>query len=369
MTLSDTAIEEKGGSAMSDTPMSIASTTETTAVRAGNGLRLTAAVLALVGAALVAAAVWLPWATGAQTVSVGGQQQTQTLQISAGDVDGVFSLAAWSLVMVLGMPLAVLLWVRGPRTLRVIARGCYLLWAFASLGVLMPTLIALLTANPIQLRPELGALQLTVPHQIRPAMVIAYLGILLALLASALAFLELRRAPDSEASADQQRPPRKLPASGALTLSAVLFLVGIFVMPWATVNCTQTPLFIGQCTGVSFAGATSAGIRAHLTVFDPLAAQYAAPILLAAGALLLLLGVWRRDLFRAGGLWLVLWLIVATSFAVVGDLGVGALVTNPVIYGLPAGKWSGDTGIIVAFLGLLLGWGGTLYLSINALRE
>lgn len=354
---------------MSDASTSIASTTETTSARTGGGLRLTAGMLALVGAALVAVAVWLPWATGTQTLSAGGQQHTQTLQISAGDVDGVFGLAAWSLVMVLGVPLASLFWMRGPRTLRVIARGCYLLWAFASLGILTPTLNDLLTANPVQLRPELDALRLAVPHQIRPAMVIAYLGILLALLASALGFLELWRAPDSEAAADQQGAPRKLPASGVFTLSALLLLVGVFVMPWATVNCTQTPLFIGQCTGVSFAGAASAGVRAHISGFDPLAGQYAAPILLAGGALLLLLGVWRRDLFRAGGLWLVVWLLVATGCAVVGDLGAGAIVANAPALGLPAGRWSGDTGIVIAFLGLLLGWGGALYLGINVLRE
>jgi hypothetical protein len=159
-----------------------------------------------------------------------------------------------------------------------------------------------------------------------------------------------------------------LSASGALTLSALLFLIGIFIMPWATVNCTQMPLFLGQCTGVNYAGATSAGIRAYANVFDPLAARYAIPILLAGGALLVLLGVWGRDLFRRGGVWLVLWLLTATLFAVLGDLGAGAIVANPATYGLPTGRWSGDSGIAVAFLGLLIGWGAALYLGILALR-
>lgn len=353
---------------MSNMSVDAAESAESQSSGSSRWLGMAARVLALVGAAMVAVAIWLPWATGIQTVSEAGQQRLLVLQISAGDVDSLLSLFAWSLVTALGVPLSCLLWIHGPRILRMLALGCFLLWTFASLGIITPVLNILLTANPVQLRPELDALQLAVTHRIRPAMILTYLGILIALLAAVLGFMELRRSSAAEPAPVRILARPKVPAAGILTLSTILFLVGVFVMPWATVNCTQTPLFIGQCTGVSFAGAASQGIRAHVGVFDPLAAKYAIPILLAGGALLTLIGVWRRGIFRAGGLWLVFWLLVATCFAVLGDLGVGAVVANAPALGLSAGKWSGDTGIVVAFLGLLLGWGSALFLGIVTLR-
>lgn len=331
-------------------------------------LNLIALGLALAGAGLVAAAVWLPWSTGTPVTTTGEQAQALTLRISAGDVSSILSLAPWSLVTTLGVLLSCLISIRGPRFLRLLAWGCYLLWVLAALGIITPTLITLLTTNPVQIRPVQGLLQLTVEHSLRPAMILTYVGLLLALIAAVLGLIGLRGSPDEGAQSGRAAGARKLPASGALTLSVVLFLVGLFAMPWATINCTQTPLFLGQCTGVNFSGATDAGIRAYATELDPLAARYAIPVLLAGGALLLLLGVWRRDLFRAGGLWLVLWLLVATAFAVLGDLGAGALIANPTAYGLSTGKWSGDSGIVVAFLGLLVGWGAALYLGILSLR-
>ncbi|MGH2516145.1 MAG: hypothetical protein ACRDHP_10870, partial [Ktedonobacterales bacterium] len=325
--------------------------------------------LALIGAALVAAAVWLPWATGTQTITVNGLPQTAALQISAGDVSGVLSLAPWSLVTIAGVLICVLLSIRGPRIVRLLLRICYLLWALAALAIITPTLLTLLTANPVEIRPDQGLPRLTVSHAFHLAMLLTYVGLVLALVASVFGLLDWRRSRETAGAAPvRSSATGKVPASGALTLSAVLFLIGIFVMPWATVNCTQTPLFIGQCTGVNFTEATNAGILAYANVFDALASRYAIPALLAGGALLLLLGVWRRGLFSSGGLWLVVWLLGATCFAVLGDLGAGALIANPSAYGLAAGKWSGDSGIVVAFLGLLIGWGAALYLGIVSLR-
>lgn len=356
---------------MSDSSVGSAVATATAPVRSGIRWRWLVWIFAVAGAVLVACAVWLPWGSGTPTIpGSGGQTQSLALQISAGDVDGVLSLAPWSAVTVAGVLLCCLLSLRGPRILRLLAQGCYLLWALVALGVITPTLLTLLTANPVQIRSAQGSLQLTVAHTLRPAMLLTYLGLLLALVASVLGFMELRRgAPAASESGPTHRfAGRKLPASGLLILSAVLFLIGVFVMPWATVNCPQTPLFLGQCTGVNYAGATSAGIRAYASFFDPLAARYAIPILLAGGAVLMALGVWRRDLFRAGGFWLALWLLIATGFAILGDVGAGALIANPPAYGLPTGHWSGDSGIVVAFLGLLLGWGAALFLGILSLR-
>ena len=347
--------------------MSVSAATTTAAARAGLRGRIVTVVLGLIGAALVAAGVWLPWGTGTYTTLVGGQSQTMAVRISAGDVAGVLSLAPWSAVTVVGVPLCCLLVLRGPRWLRLLAKLCFLLWALAALAVVTPTLVTLLTANPVQIRDIQGISQVTVTHALQPAMILTYLGLLLAEVAAVLSLLDRHGSRESRPIALYEPAGRKLPASGALVLSALLFLVSVFAMPWATVNCTQTPLFIGQCTGVSYAGAASAGIHAYATNFDPLAARYAIPILLAGGALFLLLGVWRRDLFRAGGAWLVLWLLTATLFAVLGDAGIGAIVANPAAYSLPAGRWSGDIGIVIAFLGLLVGWLATLYLGIVSL--
>lgn len=368
---------------MSETTTNTMEATETRSRVPFSRFDILARVLATCGAFAFAVTYWMPWftVTGSTTVISNAPSPVYTFQLSPGDIAPLFGDAVWGGSTVLPLLMLPLIWVplRHPQRYGLGAVGMlgYMFGALATLGSInLPTSVGKLLELSSTLTPDV----LFVTHiQRLPGSALGAASTLVASLSFVLGATDLGLAARAARTARTARaisgevPQRnhlrtRISASGALTLSAVLFLIGIFIMPWATVNCTQTPLFLGQCTGVNYAGATSAGIRAYANVFDPLAARYAIPILLAGGALLVLLGVWGRDLFRRGGMWLVLWLLTATLFAALGDLGAGAIVANPVTYGLPGGRWSGDSGIAVAFLGLLIGWGAALYLGILALR-
>jgi hypothetical protein len=49
--------------------------------------------------------------------------------------------------------------------------------------------------------------------------------------------------------------------------------------------------------------------------------------------------------------------------------GVGALVAHPTRYGLTAGTWSGESGIFVTLLGLIIAIAGLGVLTVAALRK
>jgi hypothetical protein len=170
-------------------------------------------------------------------------------------------------------------------------------------------------------------------------------------------------------SSRRMGPLARVPGMGTLTLGLIIWAVGIFLFPWATVNCTAHPLIVGSCTGVPFASALQIGLRGHTETIDPLMARYAVELLLGIGAVLIFLASWSTRITRSFYIWVALWLLVATVFAVLGSSGVGILVAHPASAGLQSGNWSGDNGLAASFLGLLIGLGALLYLIINQGRS
>jgi hypothetical protein len=164
-------------------------------------------------------------------------------------------------------------------------------------------------------------------------------------------------------------PLARVPGMGTLTLGLIIWAVGIFLFPWATVNCTAHPLIVGSCTGVPFASALQIGLRGHTETIDPLMARYAVELLLGIGAVLIFLASWSTRITRSFYIWVALWLLVAAVFAVLGSSGVGILVAHPASAGLQSGNWTGDNGLAASFLGLLIGLGALLYLIINQGRS
>ncbi len=161
----------------------------------------------------------------------------------------------------------------------------------------------------------------------------------------------------------------RISGMGPLTLGLLIWAVGIFLFPWATVNCTATPLILGTCTGAPFSSALRIGLSNagnNAGAFDPLVSLYAVGLLLGIGAVLIFLASWSARITGGFYTWVALWLVAATGFALLGVAGVGLLVSHPVAYGLPAGTWRGDDGIAASFLGVLIGWGALLYLVITA---
>jgi hypothetical protein len=155
---------------------------------------------------------------------------------------------------------------------------------------------------------------------------------------------------------------------GALTFALAVWAAGIFLFPWATTNCGSVPLIAGTCTGLPFTSALRLGINGHAQAFDPLVSLHAVGLLLGIGAALIFLTAWLGRITRSFYVWVALWLLAATFIAFVANAGVGLLVAHPAAQGL-SGRWNGDNGIIVTFLGLLIGWGALLYLIINSGRQ
>jgi hypothetical protein len=147
---------------------------------------------------------------------------------------------------------------------------------------------------------------------------------------------------------------RSLPGVGAVSGGLLVWAWGFFLLPWASLNCTQTPVLVAQCQGLPVASALQAGLLATRTIFDPAAAPYAISGLLLVGAALALGTVWRREITRTLCAWLSGWVVFALACALIAINGAQRVVHDAPSVGLPAGSWRGDMGVLLVFLGLLL---------------
>jgi hypothetical protein len=292
------------------------------------------------------------------------------LKLSTGDVDGYGGALGWSIVTVLGVLTIPLIWTRRAQSIGIIAFLVLFAWLMFSFGYGglrasefyangSPTLVDDLRPHVLWVRGD--------PQR--------FLGSWLsvgALLIALLAFgLILVIAPPRRGDTTSLPAPRlkRVPGAGWLTLGLAVFLLGLLEMGWAAVNCTATPLIVGQCNGLSFSSVLHYGIATHTDSFDPAAALYAIPALLVGGAALALVGVWWwRRLTPGLCLWITLYLAVATFFFFVAYAGVGAIVEDATSLGLQAGHWTGQIGIVIAGAGLLIGWGAAVALWVRALR-
>ena len=335
--------------------------------------RVVGLILATIAAVLAPIAAWMPSVVVTGTDS---QQQVYTLRLTPGDLDGVFlGTFGWSALTVFGLLMLPLVWSRRQPLLIWLGIAGY--WIFAWCLGIFPSLASseirrgdVLTLNA-NLNPS--TLQVTgEPQFLAPAWLlngVAFAAFLAAL--SLIGGLIVSRTKRGQAPAADAQPHGQLRAAAksVLTLAIALWAAGTFLFPWATVNCSATPLLIGHCTGITYSSAASYGILANTTAFDPLAGLYAIGILLGGGAALLLAALWWGRASLAFAFWVTLWLLAANGFTILGIAGVYAAVTNPAAFALPAGTWTSATGVATTIIALFAGWVGAVYVWFATVRR
>lgn len=281
----------------------------------------------------------------------------------------------WSGLTVAGLLLSPLLWQTSLRWLRWLAIALSACWLAAIVVIVAGAAQLILIAIPAYLSKGAGPYQVTLyPYGTRVAIYtitpafglwLALVAALLGIGAAALAIMAAvtrRRATVPVAPTVQGEivtpgaaaSTRSIPGAGAITGGLILWAWGFFLLPWATVNCTQAPLLFGSCQGLPVASALQIGLGAARAVFDPTAGLYAITGLLLVGALLILVAVWRRDITRTLCVWASLWLALALGCSALAISGVQQAVADAPSVGLPTGDWRGDTGVLIVFLALLL---------------
>lgn len=345
-------------------------------------MRARARTVAALGAALFAFAAWAPWwvfagfsapgapaATAATNFSPGGAPTLPLLEFLI--VPSATSFV-WSALTVLGLLLAPLLWWRPVPLVSRLVLAAYGLWALV-VSIISVSVFVVLTqgeyapaatctgACPARSSSPAYGLWLSLA-----ALLVAWVGFVLLVLRGGAS--PSPQAGQAATAAGTQGAQRRA-GVGLLTAGVLLWAYGFLVTAWATLNCTQTPLLFGTCTGASASAALQSGLDNSASVVDPLAGRYAIALLLAAGAALILASLALRAAARAQRVWIALWLLAAIGFAVLGDYGVSVIVARPTDVGLAAGAWSGGQGVVITFLALLLGVAGLATLWITqALR-
>jgi hypothetical protein len=333
--------------------------------------------LATLGALLLCFSIWMPWITvtgapGAGSTNINGQKLYLYL-LDPPDVAGWAGLFGTSLLSVIGLLLLPFLWQHRSRLGNLLALAGYWIW-----GVALTVLVSANSQNfqkgsvvsPVPDFSPSPILLTTTPvfnfgywlhFAALGGVTIAAVLLTLTLLPRA-AWARLRAGKTGRKMGTLSR----IPGMGSLTVGLFIWAIGTFVFPWATENCTSAPLLLGTCTGVPFASALRIGLDSQTTAFDPLVSLYAIGLLLGIGAVLIFLASWSARIAAGFYVWVAIWLLTATLFAVLGTAGVGLLVAHPVSQGLSAGHWNSDDGVVTSFLGLLIGWGALLYLVISA---
>lgn len=325
---------------------------------------LTGRILATLGAIGFAIFAW--------TYLVRVSDANFVLNLNPGDVDiQVSGGFAWALLSVFAVFFAPLVWLRvHPWLITASAILLFLSGAAAS---------ALTLLAPHTLFNNGASLTLVgglVPHEITGITeVITLTGFLFAALfalllaVGGLLLLVALIQGGNRSTAPAITTTASLPGAGGLTLGLILFLIGTLSMGWSAVNCTDRPLFLGQCHGLTYTGVAHYGISTHTTAFDPIASLFAVPTLLFGGAVLIVLGLfWWRRLTPGLMVWNTLYLATATFFFIVGYAGTGAIDEHATDLGLEAGTWTAQSGLWVAGLGLLIGWIALIPLWFRALR-
>jgi len=322
-------------------------------------------VTSTLGVVVFAPAAWTYWAIV--------NDATHTLRLSLGDVEGFPGGFAWAALSIVGILLLPFLWLRMQPLLMISAAAGFLLWSavvvYAAWTALQQDLAVGTTITLVDnLMPH--TLLVTEQPQIRASYFVGTSASAVAALGSVLVLVSLTRVHELPQRPSALRSRSVLTGARALTFALVLYLGAILALGWAAVNCTATPVLFGSCVGLSYSSVLHLGIVTSTDLFDPIASLYAIPLLLVGGAVLIVTGLWWWRRLTAGlCLWITLWLASATFFFVMANLGVAAVVANPTGLNQPAGTWSGQTGIFVAALGLLIGWLTAIFLWVGALRS
>ncbi len=386
--------DAQGVSAQSDTtPTGENSSTTPATTRAHSGWLIR--LLATLGALVFAYAAWLPWAVVTTTVS-GKVQLPVLIDPNAAFVAhlvklGSFSPTPWvvSAFSMLGLLLVPLLWRPADSLLGAIASHVLGLWlVFATVFVVAFGLSPLVSGKPQPYPfPYDAILDITFVGHLALGFWLAVVALVpLWIAVIGLLVGEWRRHAFWHLPGNDVDAPRsfiQLPGASVLNLGLIVWALGFFSVGWASLNCTQTPLFFSSCQGAPASGALFAGISQAasglsvsgatdptlLLALDPTIARDALGILMLGGAVLIFLGVWLRAVTRVFCVWTTLWLLAAVGLVGVGTLGVGAIVAHPSRYGFPSGTWSAESGIVITLVGLILAFGGLLTLAFVALRR
>lgn len=321
-------------------------------------------VVATLGAVVFAPAAWGYWANVSDA--------THTLRLSPGDVEGFPGGFAWAALSIVGILLLPFLWLRMQPLLMIGATGVFLLWSavgsYAAWTAIQQDLGRGTTITLVDnLKPH--TLLVTEQAQIRVSYYVGIAAVAVAVLGSVLVGIALTRFRDLPQRTIAPRSRAALPGARALTFALVLYIGAVLALGWATVNCTATPLLVGSCLGLSFSSVLRLGMATNTDLFDPVAGLHAIPLLLVGGAILIVVGLWWWRRLTAGlCFWITVWLAAATFCLVIADLGVGAVIADPTALNQLAGTWSGQTGIPVAALGLLIGWIADIFLWVGVFR-
>jgi hypothetical protein len=339
-------------SEMRPSSTSVATATPQTSPRRTR-LWLTARVLATAGAVLFAVGAWMPWFTVTGHATVNGLALDFHNDFSPGAIGGPLGFFGWSGLTVAGVLLLPLLWSRSQPAWQFIGNIGFFAWAglillvgnYAFLFTKQSTLTFVSDTGLSQ--SQIIALDPLAEPQRLSGFVLGEIAIGISVLAVLLIFIGPLPQRGQGASVDTPAPLRarfRIPGMGILTTGIVLWALGTLVLPWASVGCPSVVLLAAQCSGLNYSGVLRLGISSVATAFDPLAAIYAIPTLLAVGALLILLATWWGRIGPAFCLWVTLWLAAAALFTILATAGVRYTIANAARLGLPAGAWQPDSG-------------------------
>jgi hypothetical protein len=348
---------------------------------------ITARALATLGAALFAIGAWGPWILMAfsfdgdashafSTQLNGGMGLMLFLGLAGFQLPGAlfYPLSfTWGAVTLAGILLCPVLW----QSLR--RRALHVTSLTFSLWLLVATTVSTIAANAL-LRDVLRPLPyqpLVVQWRIGWGFWLAVLGLVLAWGATVMLRGEVRRSADLRylmTGSEARRSPLQLAGAALVSAGALVWALGFLALPWATVNCTSLTFSLnhyvhGSCAGLDAADALSAFIYGHQRI--DLSSFAASPSelglivygLLAGGAMLVIIGCWRRALTQTLCAWLSLWLVLAFAIALVALSGARTLrAIAPILASDAIGAWVLGPGIFVCFAGLALVAGGLILL-------
>src|SRR5690348_99372 len=345
-------------------------------------LWLTSRLLASAGAVLFALSAWMPWFAITGHATVNGQALDFRNEFSPGAINGPLGFFGWSVLTVAGVLILPLLWSRSRPAWQLIGNIGFFAWTglillvgnYAFLFAKQSTLTfvsdtGLSQSQIIALDPLAEPQRLSGFVLGEIAIAISFLAVLLILIGP----LPRRGQGTSAGTPALPRARFRIPGMGILTTGIALWALGTLVLPWASVGCPNVVLLAAQCSGLNYSGVLRLGIFSTALAFDPLAAVYAIPTLLVAGALLILLATWWGRITPVFCLWVTLWLAAAALFTILGSAGVyyvtsdSARLAPPA--GLPAGNWQPDSGGTLTVVALAVVATGAAVLWYGMLRR
>lgn len=321
-------------------------------------------VLALVGAALLAYVVWMPWAFifGPVLFFKDGTATNELLMLDPGSYAGFLDVSGlppaaqfflWSVITVVGLLCCPLLWQSARSRLARAALRAYILWF-----VLMVIAIALITfrvatmprfpdvfpartmvGRPFIYSPLLqlpvGSTDLISSMPVDPIIAfftahMALVGVAIGVALLAIVLLIGGRPPKRAASQGARAGGSRFVAA-TVTMGLLVWAGGYFLAPWAS---AQTGTISGP--PVLFFALSERVAQSPLPDFllghglpvpvpsklDPLVALDALSALLLGGALLLVVAVWVGRVTRAWVVWAVVWFALAAGIVLFSAIGV-----------------------------------------------